>query len=92
MFKELSIPKIYHAYSGAWKHDTKNHWKECDECKRKGQEAVHDFGEWIIVAAAEQSIATAAERERECVVCGYKETEKILMKIQISRIRTNRTM
>ena len=74
--KEIVVAKGYHTYSGEWKYDAKKHWKECDECKKEGREGDHDFGDWKIVAA-KQSIVALAERERECVVCGYKETETI---------------
>lgn len=74
--KEIVVAKGYHTYSGEWKYDAKKHWKECDECKKEGREGNHDFGDWKIVAA-KQSIVALAERERECVVCGYKETENI---------------
>lgn len=67
--KEVTITKTNHVYSGDWLHDTNNHWKECDECQKNGQQAAHTFGEWTTVSQS--------TRERVCTVCGYKVTEEI---------------
>ncbi len=51
-----------------WKSDESGHWHEC-ECGSKDAEAAHPFGEW--------QINENDENERECTVCGYKETKPV---------------
>lgn len=59
-----------HAYTGAWKSDAKNHWKEC-ECGKKAEEALHEFAWMIDTAAPEEGEGIKHE---ECVTCGYTPT------------------
>ena len=65
--KEITITKTNHVSSGDWQHDSKDHWKVCDECDKNIQQSVHTFGDW--------SDVSRAKRERVCTVCGYKVTE-----------------
>ncbi len=64
-----------HEYTGEWKHDKTNHWRECDICNNPSDAEKHIFSEWVVTkkpAADEQGA-----RERSCTVCGYVETEAI---------------
>ncbi len=66
------IAKLPHSFSEDWKCDADNHWKEC-QCGEKAETANHDYGEWKVTKAATES--ETGEQERECLVCGYKQTE-----------------
>ena len=68
-FGPVRVTVTDHSYTGEWKHDEKQHWKECDECGEKGQDGEHTFGEWTTL--------TGGKRERACTVCGYKVTETV---------------
>ena len=48
---------VTHAFSSAWKHDDKNHWKEC-ACGEKGEVGSHSGGK-----------ADAAHKA-DCAICG----------------------
>ncbi len=43
--KEETIPAKGHSYSGSWKKDDKNHWKECIWCKEKIDVKGHSYSE-----------------------------------------------
>lgn len=63
-----------HAYGSDWKSDGKNHWHECS-CGEKSEESSHNFGAWTVVKEATEE--KEGTRERACMICGYKQTEKI---------------
>lgn len=63
-----------HRYDGAWKNDENSHWQECD-CGQKGNEAAHEFGQWVVTKEATAS--EQGSREKACQVCGYTVTEVI---------------
>ncbi|WP_296562071.1 Ig-like domain-containing protein [Ruminococcus sp.] len=72
--EEIVVPVVPHSFNDDWKYDESKHWHEC-ECGEKDAEADHTFGDWKVVAAATED-AEGAE-ERECTVCGAKETKAI---------------
>ena len=63
-----------HVYGADWKNDENNHWKECD-CGEKSENAAHTYGEWLTTKEATET--EEGLKERGCLVCGYKESEKI---------------
>lgn len=63
-----------HVYGADWKNDENNHWKECD-CGEKSENAAHTYGEWLTTREATET--EEGLKERGCLVCGYKESEKI---------------
>ena len=63
-----------HTYTGDWKQDENQHWKECDECGEKGEAGDHAYGEWKVVKEATESKNGLAERT--CEVCGHKQTKE----------------
>ncbi len=71
---EVLIPKGEHAYDETYTADENGHWKEC-ECGSKIEEGTHTYGEWTVVKKAD--IGVEGSEERECPVCGYKQTRKI---------------
>ena len=64
-----------HTYTGDYKYDENKHWKECDECQNHDHEDNHTYGKWTVVKEATKSEKGLAERE--CSVCGYKQTREI---------------
>lgn len=52
-----------------WKSDGTAHWKECEECGERLEEASHTF-EWVTDKEATET--EAGSRHEECSVCGYK--------------------
>ena len=62
-----------HSYTGNYKYDENTHWRECDECGKK-EEGSHTYGEWKVVKEATKSEKGLAERE--CVLCGHKQTKE----------------
>lgn len=63
-----------HVYGADWKNDENNHWKECD-CGEKSENAAHTYGKWLTTKEATET--EEGLKERGCMVCGYKESEKI---------------
>jgi len=66
-----------HTYSEEWTCDETNHWHKatCEHTDEVSALAEHDFGEWTEVTAATEE--DEGSKERECSVCGYKETATI---------------
>ena len=64
-----------HTYTGDYKYDEDKHWKECDECQKHDHEDNHTYGKWAVVKEATKSEKGLAERE--CVLCGHKQTKEI---------------
>jgi hypothetical protein len=78
-YKETAeIDKLAHTHKFAeeWSKDENNHWHEstCGHDVKDG-EAAHTFGEWTETLAA--TCGDKGSKERECTVCGYKETAEI---------------
>lgn len=63
-----------HAYGAGWKSDGNSHWKEC-ACKATSEEAAHAFGDWQ--TTREATADDEGVKERSCLVCGFKQTEKV---------------
>ncbi|OUP03914.1 hypothetical protein B5F36_06850 [Anaerofilum sp. An201] len=63
-----------HQFTGEWKSDGMNHWKECS-CGTKGLEAAHTYSEWVVTKEA--TATESGSRERSCTVCGHKVVESI---------------
>lgn len=64
-----------HTYTGDYKYDEDKHWKECDECQKHDHEDNHTYGKWTVVKEATKD--EKGIEERECSVCGYKQTREI---------------
>lgn len=62
------IPASNHKAGAEWKSDENNHWKECELCGEKMNEAAHDF-EWVTDKKA--TATEAGLRHEKCTVCGY---------------------
>ncbi len=64
-----------HAFSNDWSNDSVYHWKEavCEHKNETGYRDKHSFGEWNVIKDATET--ENGERERNCVVCGYTDTE-----------------
>ncbi|MDD6996186.1 MAG: hypothetical protein SPH68_01340, partial [Candidatus Borkfalkiaceae bacterium] len=58
-----------------WLSDGENHWHVCTGCSEKLGVTAHTFGEWTITV--QPQVGVAGEKERECSVCGYKETAPV---------------
>lgn len=66
--ENLVIAKRDHSFSGEWRSDGINHWKEC-ACGDKSDIAAHDF-KWVI--DKEATAAAAGSKHEECKICGYQ--------------------
>ena len=64
-----------HTAGEEWLSDGDNHWHKCTGCNEKLSVAAHTFGDWTITVQPE--VGVAGEKERECSVCGYKETAPV---------------
>ena len=63
-----------HQFSSDWKYDKTSHWHVCS-CGEKSEAAAHVFGEWTVTKPATET--EKGVKERNCTVCGYKETAEI---------------
>lgn len=66
--------KIEGKHSYTLQKDETNHWKEC-ACQDKIEVEEHTYGEWAVTK--EPTTSEVGQKERACVVCGYKETAEI---------------
>ncbi len=69
------IDQIPHSYGSAWKSDEADHWKECEACGARKDEAAHT---WVWVVDREATKTEEGSQHQECTVCGY---EKAAVKI-----------
>lgn len=69
----IVIPAFEHSYS--WQSDKTNHWKHCSIGNEDTAQEAHQFDDWTVIKQA--SIGVEGEKERNCKVCGYKETATI---------------
>ena len=69
----IVIPAFEHSYS--WQSDKTNHWKHCSIGNEDTAQEAHQFDGWTVIKQA--SIGVEGEKERNCTVCGYKETATI---------------
>ena len=69
----IVIPAFEHSYS--WQSDKINHWKHCSIGNEDTAQEAHQFDGWTVIKQA--SIGVEGEKERNCKVCGYKETATI---------------
>ena len=69
----IVIPAFEHSYS--WQSDKTNHWKHCSIGNEDTAQEAHQFDGWTVIKQA--SIGVEGEKERNCKVCGYKETATI---------------
>ena len=58
-----------HTLGADWKYNDSNHWKECEDCGAKVDEAAHTFA-WVTDKPA--TAAEAGSRHEQCTVCGYR--------------------
>ena len=70
-----ALGHITHTAGEEWLSDEENHWHKCTGCSEKLGVAEHTFGEWSITI--QPQVGVAGEKERECSVCGYKETAPV---------------
>ena len=71
---EIVIKATGHSYGEEWKSDADSHWHECT-CGERSDERAHTFGEWTVTK--ETTETSDGNRERECSVCGYVQSEII---------------
>lgn len=64
-----------HTAGEEWLWDENDHWHKCTGCNEKLGVAQHTFGEWTVTV--QPQVGVAGEKERECSVCGYKETAPV---------------
>lgn len=64
-----------HMYTGEWKQNDSQHWRECDICGEKGEEDSHAYGAWKVIKEATGN--EKGQAERECVVCGHSQTKEL---------------
>ncbi|MGM9683199.1 MAG: InlB B-repeat-containing protein, partial [Eubacteriales bacterium] len=64
-----------HTAGEEWLSDENNHWHNCTGCTEKLDVAEHTLGEWSVTI--QPQVGVAGEKERECSVCGYKETAPV---------------
>ena len=64
-----------HTAGETWSSDGDNHWHNCTGCEEKLNKDAHTFGNWSVTVQPE--VGVAGEKERECSVCGYKETAPV---------------
>ncbi|MFR4559619.1 MAG: Ig-like domain-containing protein [Blautia obeum] len=69
----IVIPAFEHSYS--WQSDKTNHWKHFSIGNEDTAQEAHQFDGWTVIKQA--SIGVEGEKERNCKVCGYKETATI---------------
>ena len=74
--EDVDIKELGHDFTGEWKHDETNHWKECthEGCTEVEGLAAHSFGDWEVTKAA---TCTAEGEEQRVCECGYTETRTI---------------
>ena len=76
-----------HDYTGAWKMDATNHWKECEAGDGEiGDKAAHTPGDaWVTATVA--TAFKAGSRYKECTVCKYKTaTEAVAAKLVLAEL------
>ncbi|MGN0744700.1 MAG: InlB B-repeat-containing protein [Christensenellales bacterium] len=70
-----ALGHVTHTPDAEWHFDENKHWHVCTGCTEKLEEAEHTFGDWTITVQPE--VGVAGEKERECSVCGHKETAPV---------------
>ena len=71
-----------HTWSTSWSHNGSRHWHECSAAgctiasnRKKGGYGSHNYGNWVIDVKATGT--QEGSRHRDCVICGYRQTESI---------------
>ena len=67
-----ALGHVTHTPGEEWFSDDTNHWHKCTGCNEKLGVAAHTYGAWTVTVQPQAGVA--GEKERECSVCGYKET------------------
>ena len=67
-----ALGHVTHTPGEEWLSDDTNHWHKCTGCNEKLGVAAHTYGAWTVTVQPQAGVA--GEKERECSVCGYKET------------------
>ena len=67
-----ALGHVTHTPDEEWLSDDTNHWHKCTGCNEKLGVAAHTYGAWTVTVQPQAGVA--GEKERECSVCGYKET------------------
>lgn len=70
-----ALGHVTHTQGEEWLSDDTNHWHKCTGCNEKLGVAAHTYGAWTVTV--QPQVGVAGEKERECSVCGYKETAPV---------------
>lgn len=70
-----ALGHVTHTPGEEWLSDDTNHWHKCTGCNEKLGVAAHTYGAWTVTV--QPQVGVAGEKERECSVCGYKETAPV---------------
>ena len=70
-----ALGHVTHTPGEEWLFDDVNHWQNCTGCEEKLNKDAHTFGNWSVTVQPE--VGVAGEKERECSVCGYKESAPV---------------
>lgn len=70
-----ALGHVTHTPDAEWHFDETKHWHSCTGCSQKLDEEAHTFGNWTITVQPE--VGVAGEKERECSVCGFKESASV---------------
>ena len=71
-----TIPATGHSYEESWNSDGENHWRVCQVCGARGEEAAHS---WKWVVDQEPSGTQAGKQHQECTVCGARGEEETIL-------------
>ena len=70
-----ALGHVTHTAGEEWFSDETNHWHSCTGCSQKLDIAKHTYGEWSVTI--QPQVGVAGKKERECSICGYKETAPV---------------
>ena len=71
-----TIPATGHSYEESWNSDGENHWRVCQVCGARGEEAAHS---WKWVVDQEPNGTQAGKQHQECTVCGARGEEETIL-------------
>ena len=71
-----TIPATGHSYEENWNSDGENHWRVCQVCGARGEEAAHS---WKWVVDQKPNGTQAGKQHQECTVCGARGEEETIL-------------
>ena len=71
-----TIPATGHSYEESWNSDGENHWRVCQVCGARGEEAAHS---WKWVVDQKPNGTQAGKQHQECTVCGARGEEETIL-------------